>query len=280
MLACEAAGGQFEDALPAAVAVELTHAFSLIHDDIQDRDLVRRGRPTVWKIWGEAQGINAGDLMGALANLILAENAAGLPHEVVLDSVATLDRAAMRMIEGQYLDLSFEDRADVSVEDYLEMVAGKTGALFGCALEVGAVAARADEPTRASFRRCGQDLGLAFQMHDDILGVWGDHTRTGKSAENDILRRKRTLLLIYALSNADERGRALLLRSYFVDTETEPPVDEIRHIFEGSGARKFVDDLSRERLSSAFAALEGVSLHEPAGADLRIVAEYLLSRSH
>ncbi|MPZ24789.1 MAG: polyprenyl synthetase family protein, partial [Dehalococcoidia bacterium] len=196
LLSCEALGGNFERALPAAAAIELVHNFSLVHDDIQDGDEERRGRPTVWKLWGAAQAINAGDLLWALANRVLAR--ATWPAAAVAAGMEALNDAALRMIEGQYLDLAFEGQTGVGVDDYLAMTGRKTGALFGAALELGALAAGADNRARDSLRESGENLGVSFQIHDDVLGIWGDSALTGKSARNDILRRKKSLPLLHA----------------------------------------------------------------------------------
>jgi len=187
-------------AMPAAVGLELVHGFSLIHDDVQDEDDVRRGRPTVWRIWGVPEAINAGDRMQALAiqtALAVGPEAAGLLLE-----------AAAKMIDGQSMDLSFEDRF-VDPDDALRMIDRKTGALFVCAFELGAVCAGAEVSVRESLRALGRSVGRAFQLQDDILGIWGDGNVTGKPVGSDIRRKKKSypIVLGAAAASGEERGR-------------------------------------------------------------------------
>ena len=212
LLACEAAGAPADHALPTAAAVELLHNFSLIHDDIEDDSPTRRHRPTVWALWGRPQAINAGDAMFTLARTALAGlSARGLPAEETLQAYHIFDETCLRLTEGQYLDMSFENRMDVTVDEYLTMIDGKTAALVGASLELGALVGRAAPDTRQRLAEFGRHLGLAFQVQDDILGIWGDEALTGKSAESDILTRKKSLPVIYALQSP-EIGPALAER--------------------------------------------------------------------
>jgi len=197
--ACEALGGERRKCLAAAAALELTHNFSLVHDDIQDGDRERRHRPTVWAVWGQGQAINAGDSLATLARLVLLRLAEeGLEPAAVVRACRILDEACLAMIEGQCLDLEFEDRAEVSLDEYLEMIEKKSGALFGAAIHLGALTAGADEGLGERFGRAGRLLGTAFQVRDDLLGVWGRRDVTGKPEAADIRRRKKTLPLLYA----------------------------------------------------------------------------------
>ncbi|MCY3693663.1 MAG: polyprenyl synthetase family protein [Chloroflexi bacterium] len=187
LLACEALGGG-RAGLPAAAAIELFHAMTLLHDDIMDRDRQRRGRPAAWTIWGEATAINAGDLLLTRAFAALAEFGA--------DPTASIRRmadACGAVIRGQQLDLQFETRSAVSASEYEQMIALKTATLFGLALEMGAVAAGCDSDP---WRRLGHQLGLAFQMRDDALGIWGDPQVTGKPAGGDLRRGKKSLPVV------------------------------------------------------------------------------------
>ena len=198
-------GGSFEGALPAAIALELVHNFSLIHDDIQDHDELRRGRPTVWKLIGVAQAINAGDLMYSIA----MRNA--LRSEV--DGARSIIDAATAMIEGQGLDLAFEDRW-VDVPSYIDMIDKKTGALITCAFRTAGIIAHADQATIDTLTSLGSDLGRAFQIRDDLLGVWGDGDITGKPQGSDIKRKKKSFPVVLAMQQAGEQGRALLRSVY------------------------------------------------------------------
>lgn len=187
---CEALGGGVERALPLAAAAELVHTFSLVHDDIVDGDRLRRGRPTAWAVFGEHQALHAGDALLGLAFGVAAQ--AGLPR-----AVESLARATVAMVEGQVRDLEMEGKR-VGTGEYLEMVRGKTGALLGCSLELGALAAgRAD--LAPAHRRVGETLGVAFQVRDDWLGVWGDPARLGKSVGADLARGKRSFPVVWGL---------------------------------------------------------------------------------
>jgi len=174
LLSCKAVGGDRRMALPAAAALELVHSFSLIHDDIEDGDEERRGRATVWRIWGEPQVINAGDAMHGLARLALLRlDEESVPKGKVIRAASILDETCVEFCEGQYLDISHEGRLDINIAAYLEMIDRKTAALMACSFEIGALLGTEDESAVQSFRRLGRKLGLAYQMKDDILGVWG-----------------------------------------------------------------------------------------------------------
>ena len=204
LLAAEALGGSAADAMPGAVAVELVHNFSLVHDEIQDRDAERHHRPTIWRIVGEAQAINVGDFLLTRALRALAESDA--PSERRVAALDALLAATDDMIGGQWNDLSFEPRRDVSIADYLAMVEGKTGALIGAPLQMGAILSGAPAAQSDGIRDWGRKVGLAFQVRDDILGIWGDPNVTGKSNQNDMARHKKTLPVIAALAEPHTRA--------------------------------------------------------------------------
>ena len=215
LLACEAVGGDYRQALPAAAAIELVHNYSLIHDDIQDDDRERRHRPTVWSIWGKPQAINAGTAMRVLANLALLRlKELGVPDQKQLRAHYLIDEKCMSLIEGQYLDISYETRFDITVDDYLDMIRKKTAALIACSLELGALLGTDDEQVIESFRNIGTNLGLAFQIRDDILGIWGDEQKTGKPSCSDIRRKKKSFPVIWAFDKAQGELRTDLLNFY------------------------------------------------------------------
>ncbi len=190
--------GAAEDALDAAAAVELLHAFSLVHDDIEDGDRERRHRPTLWALRGIPLAINAGDSLFALAHRVLIHAAASLDSERALAALRIFSDACVRMIEGQHDDLEFEARASVALDDYLRMTSGKTGALVGASLALGALFAGAPICDVDALRLAGVDLGVAFQAVDDALSVWGDAARTGKAVGNDVARGKKSLPVVLA----------------------------------------------------------------------------------
>lgn len=280
LLGCEAVGGDWQQALPAAAAVELLHNFTLIHDDIEDHSDLRRGRPTVWRLWGVPQAINAGDGLFCLARLALLRLLErGLPAEVVLQSVEILDRTVLRICEGQYLDLSFEGRLDTDERAYTEMIAAKTAALLETALHLGAMVGGGDEEATAALRAYGRSLGLAFQVQDDLLGVWGEESQTGKPAAADVIERKLGLPMVYALTHAGPGDRALLALIY--GGTGAPGADEIAavlEVLERVGARAYLEHVAARYHAEALAALEGVPAGPARGA-LREIAESLVGRT-
>jgi geranylgeranyl diphosphate synthase type I len=204
LLCAEAAGGDWHNALPAAAAVELLHNFSLVHDDIQDHSELRRNRPTLWVKWGVAQAINAGDVLFTLAFSALHGLAKTVSAQDVLRAHQILQETCLRLTEGQYLDISYETSLALPMEAYWPMIGGKTSALLACCAELGALSAQAAEGQCAHFHAYGYSLGLAFQVLDDWLGIWGDVALTGKSAESDLCSGKKTLPVLFALSSAGE----------------------------------------------------------------------------
>jgi len=219
LLSSEAISGEFENSLPAAAAIEFVHNFSLIHDDVQDDDRERRGRPSVWAIWGKPQAINAGTAMRVLASLnMLRLLEKGIPAEKLLQAQKILDETCMHLIQGQYFDISFESRVDVSVSEYLWMAKEKTAALIACAFELGAMLVTDDQETIKAFRNCGLNIGLAFQIRDDYLGIWGDQDKLGKPVGGDIRRKKKSFPIAYAWEQADSRSKTVLTDIYQLET--------------------------------------------------------------
>jgi len=207
LLCCQAAGGEWENALPAACAVETIHNFSLVHDDIQDKSATRRGRPTLWANWGTAQSINTGDTLFILAHLFLYEQQLNAPAPVALEAARILDRACLELTYGQHLDLSFENRQHVTPEEYMRMIQGKTSSLLAASCRLGAVIACADEALSARYSAYGLHLGTAFQLLDDILGIWGSESTTGKPAGQDILSREKTFPVLLGLQDSADFAR-------------------------------------------------------------------------
>ncbi len=274
LLVCESCGGDWQAALPAGAAVEMIHNFSLIHDDIEDNDRVRRGRPTVWAIWGQPQAINAGDTLFALAHLALLHlSEHGVHPESVVEATWILDQTCVRLTGGQYLDMAFETRAEVSVENYLAMVEGKTAGLIACASELGALVAGVPKEQREHLRAFGHYLGMTFQMTDDILGIWGDPAVTGKPVGSDIIRRKKTLPILYGLEREPALG-ALLAQETF----SEQDVERATRLLLEAGSREYTERLAREYHDRAIAALEAVGLDTPTAGVLRELAQVLLER--
>ncbi len=234
-----AEGASLEDALDAAVAVELLHNYSLVHDDIEDCDELRHGRRTLWSVYGIAQAINAGDAMCAVSFLTLAQAAARHPSDRVLSMVRALHEAHRVMCDGQALDLGFEQATHVDLDRYHEMIACKTAALFAASCHLGAQCAGTDAATIASYEELGRAYGMAFQIRDDYLGIWASPDATGKITGNDLARRKWTFPVVWALAQPHSPARELVARAYRAGSELDPStVARVIEALEELGARE------------------------------------------
>ncbi len=237
VLTCMAAGGDWQKAVPAAAAVELLHSFSLIHDDIQDQSPTRRGKATVWKIWGSAQAINSGDAMLAYAHVAMSRLfERGVDPAVVVRALRRLDETCIELTKGQHADMSFETRDDVTLDEYMPMIKRKTSVLVELCAELGALIAGKDEEAIAHFGQFGLNLGLAFQVIDDILGIWGDEAVIGKSAATDIETRKKTIPVLYGLARHEG------LRTLYQQPGNHNGfVKEVIGLLDAAGAREFAE---------------------------------------
>ncbi len=280
LTACEAVGGDWRRAVPAACSLELVHNFSLLHDDIEDHSETRRHRATVWSLWGIAQGINTGDAMWALARQAMWRlKERGHDAGTVLRAASMLDEACMALCSGQYLDLHFETVDIVSLAEYERMIAGKTAALLSAALAIGALLGGAPERIVAAYADCGHELGMTFQVVDDILGIWGDPAVTGKSAASDILTKKKTLPTLYALHWERERGYGDLARLYAQPTLSAEDLRAVLGLLERAGARAFADDEARKHQQRALSHLEIIQELYPAQDALKELMLVMLGRS-
>lgn len=273
--ACEAAGADPRPALSAAVALEWIHNFTLVHDDIQDGDRERRHRETVWSIWGVAQGINAGDAMHAVAfeHLLAPGPAAGRR----LRAAHVLARTVRIVVEGQCMDLALEGRLAATPAGYLRMARAKTGALLGASLETGAILAGATAPTARRLRQAGELLGLAFQVRDDWLGIWGEPALTGKSRDCDLGRRKVTFPVVAgaaAMAPAQRRR----LRALYAGDGADAAVAEIRALLEDSGADRLAEDAARRFADDAVALVAACGLAAESTDQFQEFAAYVASR--
>jgi geranylgeranyl diphosphate synthase type I len=266
-------GASPERALPSALGLELIHSFSLIHDDIQDRDRIRRGRPAVWTICGVEQAINAGDLMHALA------------ISTTLDSpppaARCLIQATQEMIEGQCRDLEFERRS-VTADEYLAMIDRKTGALLRCAFELGGIAAGVNGRVRSSLLGLGQAVGRAFQIQDDVLGVWGKDDVLGKTTGSDIRRRKKTLPVVLLFERVEGEDKATLESLY----GAQPPQTEIAETdvtwiverLDGLGLRSTCEAMVQGHLSEATHRLHELCFPDDARSQMEELIDFLARR--
>ncbi len=275
LLTTAAAGSDWHCALPAAAAIELIHNFSLIHDDIEDNSPLRRGRPTLWVKWGIPQAINAGDAMFTLAHLAILRLADTISTEIAFQASHILQETCLQLTKGQFLDISFEKLNELDLEAYWPMIGGKTAALAAACTEVGALEAQVSTTRRQFFREFGWSLGLAFQVQDDLLGIWGDIDLTGKSNESDLLTGKKSLPVLYSLSK----------KGIFSDRWSKGSirVDEIPDLveqLEREGAREYTEAKANQLTQAALDALEQAEPQGEAGEALRAMAISLLQRQN
>ncbi len=273
LLCCETAGGKWQNALPAAAAIELIHNFSLIHDDIEDRSDLRHGRKTIWAKWGDAQAVNTGDAMFTLANLALLELRKSLPAEKALSAVQLQQQICHELTRGQFLDISYENEKMISVEDYWPMIGGKTAALLAGSAQIGALVGGATDEQLQAFYRFGYSLGLAFQAQDDALGIWGNEALLGKSTNNDLVTGKKTLPVVYAL----ERNGPFAQR-WIAGTITAAEIPPLAQQLRSEGAEEYVN-LEVDRLTGeALKALQEATYDSDARKALEELAMKLLRR--
>ena len=247
-------------ALPAAAAIELTHNFTLMHDDIEDGDTERRHRPTLWNVWGIPLSINTGDGMFALARLALWEVVdEGVEAAVAVHLGEALDKACLVLAEGQHLDISFETLDDISVSMYVDMISRKTAALMACAAEMGALLGTGDTKTIERLRSFGYAMGIAFQVRDDLLGVWASTAELGKTPAGDIYRRKKSLPVLHALEHADAHDRQFLRQVYAQEAPvTSTQVEEVLAIFARTHTKAYCRSFLAEHCRLAHEALASV----------------------
>jgi geranylgeranyl diphosphate synthase type I len=260
-------------AVPAAAAIELVHNFSLVHDDIQDNSETRRGRMTIWKIWGAPMAINVGDALFVLSNLAIMDLSQYYPAETIVKAATILHNTCLDLTRGQFMDMSYEDRSDVALEDYWPMVAGKTASLLSACCYIGSILGSADEGVQDAYRSFGHALGLAFQVQDDILGIWGDEALTGKSTASDLLEGKKSLPVIHGLSQG---GR-------FAERWAQGPirpaeVEELAKLLASEGSYEYTHAISRQMTTLALDSLREADPRGEAGEALMELANKLIKR--
>ena len=281
LLACEASGGDVSRALPAAVALEYVHNFSLIHDDVEDGDRYRRHRLTVWAVWGEPTAVVSGNLMLKVADLAiqrLAEH--GVSETVCIEACHVLAANNLRMIEGQFLDVSYETRPSITIGEYLDMIERKTGALIETSSYLGALVGCDGGPDRAvatGLRRVGYELGRIFQIRDDVLGTWGG-PETGKPVGSDIRRRKKALPAVHAITEASGAARAELERIYGSESIDELDVEQVLEIMGELNTQEYCYRLATERWQSARSVLRSLKLPGDSVREFQELGDYLLVR--
>ena len=276
LFVCDALGGSVEQCLDAAISIELIHNFSLIHDDIQDQDSERRHRKTVWKVWGIPKALISGNALHTLGDMATSMQPKQSDHNVALSKLLT--NAYMSMIIGQCEDLSFESADYVSVQMYLDMIAGKTGALIQSSIMMGALSATKELDQAKKFEEIGFLLGQAFQIRDDYLGVWGDPAITGKPIGGDIYRKKKTYPVIHGMENVSGTTRKDFKKRYQKEVLSDYDVSWIMAVLEDVGSRQstldFIDDISNRAKMSMIE----IGLPEWAKEEMGYLIEFLSTR--
>ena len=273
MLTAAASGGDWEKALPAAAAVEFVHNFSLVHDDIQDNSPKRRGRDTAWVKWGAPMAINIGDALFVISNQAIVDLKDNYPAETVLKVADVLHNTCLDLTRGQFMDMSYEERDDLTTDDYWPMIAGKTAALLSACCHIGAILGGASEEQQDAYKSFGQYLGLAFQVQDDILGIWGNETVTGKSVASDLVEGKNSLPVLAGLSankKFAERWRQGPIHAF--------EVEEMAKLLATEGGYVIAHDASRQMTDLALLNLREAEPQGEAGDALFDLAEKLLKR--
>lgn len=280
LLACEALGGNWKAALPAAAVLELVHNFSLIHDDIEDRSIYRRHRATVWHIWGEPHAINVGDGMYALSQLALLRLIKnGISHEKVLRIIGLLDDACLQLCEGQFLDISYEQRTDITIKDYTNMIKLKTAALLSTSFTIGAMLGTDSDAVIEDFSNFGLSLGIAFQIKDDLLGIWGEEKTTGKS-ESDIYQRKKSFPIVYALGVAPLEEKEKLISIYKKQIIDKKDVAEVTMIIDRLNSHDHTSEIAKRYHQHAITILERMDLSLHNKELLKNLAVFLIERDY
>ena len=257
----------------AAAAIELIHNFSLVHDDIQDNSDLRRGRRTVWVKWGAPMAINVGDAMFVIANQSILDLIEHYPADMVVKASRILNDCCLDLTRGQYLDMSYEERNDLSIEDYWPMIGGKTSALLSACTHIGSLLGYANEEKQESYRLFGYHLGLAFQVQDDILGIWGDEALTGKSAASDLVEGKNSLPVLFALGKNGKFANRWKQGPITVDE-----VGVVAALLEDEGGKDFAEKISEVETQKALNYLKQADPQGEAGEAMLELANMLLKR--
>ncbi|WP_435859421.1 family 2 encapsulin nanocompartment cargo protein polyprenyl transferase [Streptomyces neyagawaensis] len=275
LAAVEALGGRESAAVRAAAAVELVHNFTLLHDDVMDRDATRRHRPTAWTVFGVPDAILAGDALQALALRLLAED----PHPASAAASARLASCVVELCAGQHTDTAMEERRpeDVTLPEVLAMAEAKTGALLGCACALGALYAGAGEEEVEALDAFGREAGLAFQLIDDVIGIWGDPSRTGKPAGADLIARKKSLPVVAALASGTPEAHELA--ALYGEPYEEGELERTALVVERAGGRDWAQVQAADRMARAMHELSRAVPDPEAAGGLLALAEFVTRRS-
>jgi geranylgeranyl diphosphate synthase, type I len=277
MLFGELCGHTADSLIPFCSSIELLHNFSLIHDDIEDHDEKRHGRDTVWKIWGIPQAINAGDLLFSLSTKSMFRAGGNFPENAILSAIEAFHLTCNRLTSGQFLDMKFEIMDAVEPSLYLEMIKGKTAALLGYCTMAGSILAGKSDAEIESYFQFGETLGIAFQIQDDYLGIWGDISKTGKASRSDLLSRKKSYPILLGLSNKGD-----FFRSWNqLEMITEKEADNLAAQLESEGVREIVTNEVKQYTDKANSILDALITHEnKVGLIIRQLSDQLMNRNY
>jgi geranylgeranyl diphosphate synthase type I len=260
-------------AVSIAAAIELVHNFSLVHDDIQDNSELRRGRKTAWVKWGAPMAINVGDALFVIANQAALSLKEHYPAEMVVRASSLMNDCCLELTQGQFLDMSYEERTDLKIDDYWPMIGGKTSALLSVCTQIGALLGYAQEKEVELYRLFGYNLGLAFQVQDDILGIWGNEALTGKSAASDLVEGKNSLPVLFALEKNGE-----FARRWRQGPITANEVAAVAAMLENEGGKAYAEKMSEELTQKALGYLNEANPQGEAGEAILGLANMLLKR--
>jgi geranylgeranyl diphosphate synthase type I len=274
LICADGAGVSSAKAMPAAIAIELIHNFSLIHDDIEDNGEMRRGKVSVWKKWGLAQGLSAGDAMFNSAFYAIQQLNDAFSKDITTEANAQLIETCDKLTKGQFLDIRFESEPEVLDSAYFKMIEGKTAALLACSTKMGAILAGKDSTQRGFFHDFGWSLGIAFQIYDDWLGIWGDEKATGKSALSDLLEKKKSYPIILGMQ-ASDRLRSELQHDMITEENAKKLAVHLREI----GIEEQVREASRKWTKIAQDNLEQIECKKTQKELLETITYKLLMRS-
>jgi geranylgeranyl diphosphate synthase type I len=278
---CDILGGDWRKAMPAAVAIELIHNFSLIHDDIQDEDTKRHNRSTVWHIWGKPKGILAGDAMRILADASLhGLEVNGFGPSKIKEVSFLLTERYLEMLEGQHLDLKYENSLEVTLGQYIDMISRKTGSLIEASTQLGAILASDGCQYEEEVAKFGRSLGLGFQIRDDVLGIWGSQEITGKAVGNDILRKKKTFPIVYALEVSPKNLKDKIKEIYKKKILTKDDVNLVMEILDDLGACQYSQTVAEQMCSEAVEASRRIRISQYARNDIDELASFIALRNN
>ena len=277
LMACELFGGDINQAINPAIGLEMFHNFTLLHDDVMDKSDLRRGKPTVHKMWDENHAILSGDAMQIISTQLMTQ----VPSRFMPAVIETFLKTALEICEGQQFDMEFESRKDVTTDEYINMIRLKTAVLLGCALKIGAIIAGAPVAQANSLYHFGENLGLAFQLQDDYLDVYGDPIIFGKNIGGDIINEKKTFMLIEATRLAEGKD-ADTLKQFLGNNDVDPreKVTAVTNVYNNLGIDKLCKEKAEAYYNAALACMDEILVPEDRKLPLLALAKSLLNRDH